>query len=79
MAEFTHLVEIALPERLVRIWRLFNDGRKQLFTQVHFAEGLDSDEESLLLQQIAENILLDSLSGRALLMTKPDIRDPCRD
>lgn len=68
MSEFTHVVEVDLPERRVKIWRLFDDGRRQFFTDdVHFVDGIQSDAEKSLLQQVAENILLDSPSGRSLL------------
>jgi hypothetical protein len=67
MKEFTHVIEVDLPERRVKIWRLFEDGRRQFFTEVHFVEGMQRDAENLLFQQISENILLDSPSGRALL------------
>jgi hypothetical protein len=67
MSEFTHVVEVDLPERRVKVWRLFDDGRRQFFTEVHFVDGMPSDAEKILLQQIGEDILLDSPSGRSLL------------
>ncbi len=67
MTKFAHTVDVVLPEKLVRIWRVFEDGRKQLFTEVHFPDDLSRDQERMLLQQLAENIFLDTPSGRSLL------------
>jgi hypothetical protein len=67
MSSFDHLVEVDEQNRTVRITRLYSDGRRQLFTEVHIPEKRPKAVEAELLQRLGENILLDSPAGRALL------------
>jgi hypothetical protein len=67
MSSFDHLVDVDEQNRTVRITRLYSDGRRQLFTEMHIPEERTKAVEAELLQRLGENILLDSPTGRALL------------
>jgi hypothetical protein len=64
---FSHLIEIDESARLLRIHRVFPDGRKQLFTETPLPPGA-VDPAGSQYQEFArllgENILLDSPAAR---------------
>jgi hypothetical protein len=68
--DYSHLVEIDEDKRVVRIERVFSDGRKQLFTEapfpardaVHAGSGYQK-----FCQMLGENIILDSPAARRVL------------
>ncbi len=69
-SEFSHLIEIDEGTRLVRIHRVFPDGRRQLFTETalpfHTMDPKGSQYAEFA-RLLGENILLDSPAARRVL------------
>lgn len=71
-AKFSHLVEFDETARLLKIYRIFSDGRQQLFTETSLpalAGGPKSSEYAEVARLLGENILLDSPVARRMLGT----------
>lgn len=67
---FSHLIEIDEASRQLNIFRLFEDGKKHLYTQVELpAKKADEDKPAYekFAQDLGENILLDSPLARRLI------------
>lgn len=70
IANYRHLVEIEEVTRRLAIFRIYDDGRKELFTFVDLPLlPADQGEESLaeFCRLLGENLLLDSPAGRKLM------------
>lgn len=64
---FSHLVEIDKLTKQLTIYRIFEDGRKQLFTQTDLPRKSASNNKTAheeFAKMIGENILLDSPAAR---------------
>lgn len=70
--DFSHLIEIDESARMLRIHRIFPDGRKHLFTETPLP-SLTADQNGSKYAEFArllgENILLDSPAARRALGT----------
>jgi hypothetical protein len=69
---FSHLIEIDEAARLLRIHRIFADGRRHLFTETPLPSRMDDPKGSQYAEfarLLGENILLDSPAARRLLGT----------
>lgn len=66
--EHSHLIEINYEERKLIIYRIFPDGKKQLYTNVNLPalSVNDTEEFSLFAQTLGENILFDSPVARKI-------------
>jgi hypothetical protein len=69
MPNYNHLVEISEKDRRLSIYRIYEDNRKELFTEVDIpsktaSENRDNFEEFAHL--LGENLLLDSPIARKL-------------
>jgi hypothetical protein len=66
-SEFSHLVEIDEDARLLRIHRIFPDGRRHLFTETPLPPRTadpKGSEYAEFARLLGENILLDSPAAR---------------
>ena len=64
---FSHLVEIDEISRMLKISRLFSDGKKQFYTEVQLPPASQAHESAVYTEfarTLGENILLDSPAGR---------------
>lgn len=64
---FSHLIEMNDKEDRIIIYRIFDDGRKQLYTHIDFSDiSFDADRScfDLLAKELGENLLLDSPVAR---------------
>ena len=69
-SNFSHLVEIDEPARLLRIHRVFPDGRKHLFTETPLPPlpaDSKSSQQAEFARLLGESILLDSPAARRAL------------
>ena len=69
---FSHLIEIDENARLLRIHRVFADGRRQLFTETPLPPPTADSKSSQFAEfarLLGENILLDSPAARRVLGT----------
>ena len=69
-SQFCHLVEIEESTRLLKIHRVFPDGRKQLFTETPLPPlqaNSDVPQYAEFARKLGENILLDSPSARRVM------------
>jgi hypothetical protein len=68
---FSHLIEIDESARMLRIHRMFPDGRRQLYTETPLPPAADSkgSQFSEFARVLGENILLDSPAARRVLGT----------
>ena len=67
---FSHLIEIDESARLLRIHRIFPDGRKHLFTETPLpprAADPKGSQYAEFARLVGENILLDSPAARRVL------------
>jgi hypothetical protein len=67
---FSHLIQIDETARLLRIHRVFEDGRQHLFTETPLPpRGADSESSQFteFARILGENILLDSPAARRAL------------
>jgi hypothetical protein len=70
--EFSHLIEIDENARLLRIHRIFPDGRRHLFTETPLPPRTTDSKGPQYAQfarLLGENILLDSPAARRVLGT----------
>ncbi len=68
--EFSHLIEIDESARLLRIHRIFPDGRRHLFTETPLPPRTADPKGSQYAEfarLLGENILLDSPAARRVL------------
>ncbi len=68
--QFNHLVEIDEKVKRLTIYRVFEDGRKELFTHVDIPDLASTKDEEKLRKfalQLGENLLIDSPIARRLL------------
>jgi hypothetical protein len=66
-SDFSHLIEIDENARLLRIHRVFKDGRQHLFTETPLpprTAGSMSSQFTEFARLLGENILLDSPAAR---------------
>lgn len=71
-ANFSHLIEVDEGARLLRIHRVFPDGRRHLFTKTPLPPRMTDKsgfKHSEFARQLGENILLDSPAARRALGT----------
>jgi hypothetical protein len=67
---FSHLIEIDEGARLVRIHRIFPDGRRHLFTETPLpARAADPRQYAEFARLVGENVLLDSPAAKRVLGT----------
>ena len=67
---YSHLLEISEPKRRLVIYRVYPDGRKELFTEIalpNSASGESSAKFKEFCHMLGENLLLDSPQARKLL------------
>jgi len=65
---FSHLVEIDEIARRLKIYRIFADGRRQLYTEADLPpHNSDSSAHTEFARTLGENILLDSPAARSAL------------
>jgi hypothetical protein len=67
---FSHFIEVDNDKRLLRIYRVFPDGSRHLFTETTLPLGpvdLDSHSYKEFVRLLGENILLDSPVAKRLL------------
>ena len=67
---FSHLVEIDEEAKKLKIFRVFNDGKKQFYTEADFPIGKTGDDKceyERFMLMLGENILLDSPVARRLM------------
>ena len=65
---FSHQVEFSDDDNEIVIYRVFSDGRKQLFTKAQFpTEDLGKDKSAFenFAKTLGENLLIDSPVARA--------------
>jgi hypothetical protein len=70
--DFSHLIEIDESARLLRIHRIFPDGRRHLFTETPLPSRTADPKGSQYAEfarLVGENILLDSPAARRALGT----------
>jgi hypothetical protein len=66
-SEFSHLIEIDEGARLVRIHRVFPDGRKHLFTERPLPPSTADSQYAEFARLLGESILLDSPAARRVI------------
>lgn len=70
MRTYKHLLEINEQDRQLTIYRVFADGRRDLFTEMHLPEASYDEspgEFSEFCRMLGENLLIDSPIARNLL------------
>jgi hypothetical protein len=70
VSSFSHLVEIDEDAKKLKIFRVFNDGTNQFYTEVDFPNRKTSDgprDYEGFMRMLGENILLDSPAARRLM------------
>jgi hypothetical protein len=66
--DFSHLIEIDESARLLRIHRIFPDGRRHLFTETPLpSRATTGSPPAEFARVLGENILLDSPAARRAL------------
>jgi len=69
MVSYTHEIKVNDFNRLLEIYRVFEDGRKELFTSVNLPDissDKNSDEFDEFARTLGENILMDSPVARKI-------------
>jgi hypothetical protein len=66
---FSHLIEIDETARVLRIHRVFADGRRHLFTETPLPTDVKGSKYGEFARVLGENILLDSPAARRILGT----------
>ena len=66
---FSHLVEIDEAARVLRIHRVFPDGRRHLYTETPLPADSKGSKYAEFARTLGENILLDSPAARRILDT----------
>ncbi|MBN8979231.1 MAG: hypothetical protein J0I08_22470 [Rhizobiales bacterium] len=72
-SNFSHLVEIDEDAKKLKIFRVFDDGKKQFYTEVDFPNRKANDgpgDYEGLMRMLGENILLDSPAARRLMAAR---------
>lgn len=67
MKNYAHIVSVDSEKKLLKIYRLFDDDRREFLTECPIDEisaKSDWDKFSLFAQQLGENILMDSPAAR---------------
>jgi hypothetical protein len=67
---FSHMIEVDEGGRLLRIYRVFPDGRRQMFTETTLPSSPvdpNSPQYEEFVRLLGENILLDSPAARRIL------------
>jgi hypothetical protein len=67
---FSHLVEVDEAQRRLRIYRVFSDGKRHLYTETQLpppAAGPNNPVFERFARTLGENILMDSPAGRRAL------------
>jgi hypothetical protein len=67
---FSHMIEVDEGGRLLRIYRIFPDGRRQMFTEATLPSSPvdpNSPQYEEFVRLLGENILLDSPAARRVL------------
>ena len=67
---FSHLVDIDEEKRRLIIYRVFPDGRKQLYTEATLPRSAVNSDDSTLAhfaRTLGENILMDSPAARRVI------------
>ena len=70
MENFSHILEVDEKEKKLCLYRLFDDGSKQLYTNVDLpaAPAVDNREQfEAFAIRLTENLLIDSPQARKLL------------
>jgi hypothetical protein len=71
MLDYCHLVEIDEDRRQLAVYRMYSDGKKELFTMVDLPstafKGNNEDAFGEFARLLGENLLLDSPIARRLL------------
>lgn len=65
--DFAHVVTIDSSTRTLKIERLYQDGRRVLFTATNIPEISDKSMAARFACDLGENLLLDSPAARELL------------
>ena len=66
-SEFSHSVEIDEKHRLLKIFRVFPDGRKQFYTETDVPSAGGSSTFEVLSRTVGEALLMDSPAARRLM------------
>lgn len=66
---FSHLIEIDESARLLKIHRIFADGRRHLLTETPLPSNAKGSKYAEFARVLGENILLDSPAARRILGT----------
>lgn len=70
MKNFSHVVSIDSEKKLLQIYRLFDDSKKEFLTECSI-DGISAqnnwDKFAQFAQQLGENILMDSPSARQVM------------
>lgn len=70
MINYNHLIEINERSRQLIIYRIYEDGRKELFTEVELPSKTFDEDKNLFEEfchLLGENLLMDSPIARKLL------------
>src|SRR5215211_7918047 len=70
MMTFSHLVEISEQARRLKVHRVYDDGRKELFTEVALPSTTCEEDKTTFeefCRRLGENLLIDSPVARKLL------------
>jgi hypothetical protein len=70
VSSFSHLVKIDEDTKKLKIFRIFDDGKEQFYTEIDFPNRNTSDDPrdyEGLMRTLGENILLDSPAARRLM------------
>jgi hypothetical protein len=65
--DFAHIVTIDPSTRTLKIERLYQDGRRELFTAMSIPDSSDESMVTRFVYELGENLLLDSPAARRLL------------
>jgi hypothetical protein len=65
--DFAHFVEVDEESRQIKIYRIFPDGKKQLYTQIEIPSQRPDATLDAFSRMLGENLLLDSPIARRIL------------
>lgn len=65
MLSYSHIVEYAGNDNIISLYRMNEDGEKELFTKVQFPEQSQDIQE--FMKMLGETLLLDSPIARKIL------------
>jgi hypothetical protein len=65
--DFSHVVTIDEDARKLVIYRVFENGKKSLYTSVEIPENLDENSAGTFARTLGENLLVDAPAARRLL------------